>query len=135
MKGPVFIDSNVWLYSFLRQDETKRQLATSLIKSRKSIVISSQIINEVCFNLKRNKIPESEIKAIASSFFKDFQVILFNEKLIHLASDLREKYSVSYWDSLVLAAALTSKCKFLYSEDMQHNQLIEKKLTIQNPFI
>ena len=57
MNEPVFIDSNIWLYSFLRQDEEKRKAAKTLIKSciRKFTFISTQIINEVCFNLKKNK--------------------------------------------------------------------------------
>ncbi len=64
MKEPVFIDSNVWLYSFLKQEETKRNSAKKLIKSIKpgSICVSVQIINEVSFNIKRNKFHESEIQ-------------------------------------------------------------------------
>lgn len=51
MKEPVFIDSNIWLYSFLKQDEKKREIAKRLIKSinRNLISVSTQIINEVCF--------------------------------------------------------------------------------------
>ena len=41
----------------------------------------------------------------------------------------------TYWDSLIVATALSSECSILYSEDMQHNQLIENKLRIINPFI
>jgi predicted nucleic acid-binding protein len=78
MKEPVFIDSNIWLYSFLKQDEKKRKIAKRLIKSIKpdTISISTQIINEVCFNLKRNNFPELEIKEIASSFSKISQSFL-----------------------------------------------------------
>lgn len=136
MKEPVFIDSNIWLYSFLRQDEEKRKTAKKLIKSskRKSTFVSTQIINEVCFNLKKNSVPESEIKEILTSFYSDYKVIYFSEAIMYNASELREKYSISFWDSLVMAAALTRDCKILYSEDMQHGQVFEDKLTIKNPF-
>jgi predicted nucleic acid-binding protein len=42
--------------------------------------------------------------------------------------------AVSYWDSLIISSALESGCKILYTEDMHHNQIIEGKLKIINPF-
>lgn len=137
MKGPVFVDSNIWLYSFLKQDERKREIAKTLIKSisSSSLFLSTQIVNEVCFNLKKNNFPEMEIKEILSSFYRDFKVIPCDEKIMLRASDLREKYSISFWDSLVLAIAIKARCMILYTEDMQHNQVIEKKLKIINPFL
>jgi predicted nucleic acid-binding protein len=44
------------------------------------------------------------------------------------------KYRFSYWDSLILAAALESTCSFVYSEDLQDGQRIENRLTVINPF-
>jgi predicted nucleic acid-binding protein len=44
------------------------------------------------------------------------------------------KYGYKIYDALVVASALEAKCTTLYSEDMQHGQLIEKQLTIRNPF-
>ena len=41
----------------------------------------------------------------------------------------------SYWDSLIIAAALEAGCTTLYSEDLQHKQVIEGVLTILNPFL
>jgi len=136
MKEPVFIDSNIWLYSFLIQDEEKRKAAKKLIKSykRKSTFVSTQIINEVCFNLKKNNVPESEIKEMLTSFYSDYKVIYFSEAIMYNASELREKCSISFWDSLVIAAALSRDCKILYSEDMRDGQVFEGKLTIKNPF-
>ncbi len=136
MTSPVFIDSNIWLYSFLKQEEEKRKASKKLIKSIKQdrIYVSTQIINEVCYNLKKNNFPETEIKEILSSFYSDFKVIHFTGKIMLNASELREKYFFSFWDSLVIASALSEECAVIYSEDMQHNQTIEKKLKIINPF-
>jgi predicted nucleic acid-binding protein len=47
---------------------------------------------------------------------------------------LKKKYFYSYWDSLILASSLESGCTVVYSEDMQHGQVIEQTLTIMNPF-
>ncbi|MHC1743855.1 MAG: hypothetical protein AB9873_12595 [Syntrophobacteraceae bacterium] len=51
------------------------------------------------------------------------------------AMSLHEHYGYSYWDSLVIATALLCGCSRLYSEDMQHTQVIADKLEIINPFI
>ena len=48
---------------------------------------------------------------------------------------IAEKYRYSYYDSVIIAAALESSCTLLYSEDMQHQQIIEGKLQIINPFL
>jgi predicted nucleic acid-binding protein len=48
---------------------------------------------------------------------------------------LKEKYHYSWWDSLVLASALENGCQIVYSEDMQHEQVIEDSLKIINPFL
>jgi len=47
---------------------------------------------------------------------------------------IKLKYKYSIYDSLIIASALEADCSFLYSEDLQHNQLISKKLRIINPF-
>ena len=50
------------------------------------------------------------------------------------ASDLRTRYSLSFWDGLIVATALSTNADILYSEDMQDNLVIEQRLTIVNPF-
>ena len=50
------------------------------------------------------------------------------------ASELREEYSLSFWDSLIIAAAFLSGAEILYSEDMQGGIVIRESLKIINPF-
>ena len=50
------------------------------------------------------------------------------------AVDLRLRHKYSYWDSLIIASALENDCSILYTEDLQHEQVIEDKLKIINPF-
>jgi predicted nucleic acid-binding protein len=54
---------------------------------------------------------------------------------INRALVLAQKYKYSYYDSLILAAALSAGCETLATEDMQHGQVIEGALTINNPFV
>jgi predicted nucleic acid-binding protein len=63
--------------------------------------------------------------------------------ILHVNSDstileafrIAERYGFSFYDSLIISAALESGCNTLYSEDMQHGQLIENRLKIVNPFV
>jgi predicted nucleic acid-binding protein len=50
------------------------------------------------------------------------------------AVDILDRYKYSFYDSLIIATALENKCMILYSEDLQHNQGIGKKMKIVNPF-
>jgi predicted nucleic acid-binding protein len=64
-----------------------------------------------------------------------FVVTVITQTTIEKAFVLSLKYGFSYWDSLIISSAIENGCNILYSEDMQHEQLIEKKLRIINPFL
>jgi predicted nucleic acid-binding protein len=129
-----FIDTNIWLYAFTDDDAQKKDIAQVLIKTSRP-VISVQVINEICVNLiKRAKFPEAQISDLIETFYQKYDVVEVNKGLLLMASQLRQDYTFSYWDSLIVAAGLTSGIKRLYSEDMQHGQLIRETLQIINPF-
>ena len=58
-----------------------------------------------------------------------------NNQSIQKAIQLVNRYDFQLFDALIIADALISNCTILYSEDMQHNMLVENKLTIINPFV
>ena len=58
-----------------------------------------------------------------------------NKSTVELCWEMRNRYHYSYYDSLILASAVESRCTIIYSEDMQHGQVIEKELKIVNPFL
>ncbi len=131
-----FLDSNVWLYAFITgQDPHKTTKALHLINSLSTIFVSTQVINEVCVNLLRKQsIPETEIRDFIDDFFTLYHVIEVRQEQLIYASQLREKYALSYWDSFIVVAAIGSKTSTLYSEDMQDRLRIENQVTIVNPF-
>ncbi len=47
---------------------------------------------------------------------------------------IAERYGLSIYDALIISAALLANCNTLHSEDMQDGQVIERQLTIRNPF-
>ncbi len=132
----VFSDSNVWLYALTNQDEKRGQQAEDLIEEIKErICLSTQVINEVCLNLKKKaSFDETEISRLISSFYLNYEVIILNQKILLLASDLRARYPFSFWDGLIVASALSADAEILYSEDMQDGLMVENKLRITNPF-
>ncbi len=129
-----FIDSNIWLYAFTDDNLKKKDVAQALITTSQP-VISVQVINEVCVNLiKRANFPEAQINELIETFYEKYDVIELHKGLLLSASKLRQEHAFSYWDSIIVAAALASDVKRLYSEDMQHGLLIREILQIVNPF-
>jgi len=136
-----FCDSNIWLYRFLIDPECddaeeirKHNLAVALT-SNENILISTQIINEVCAVLsKKAKISEIQIRQIIQEFYDGCIVIQLERNIILRASELRASYSFSFWDSLIVASALATDANILYSEDMQDGLIISNQLTLINPF-
>ena len=134
----VLVDSNVWLYMFMPgQDRRKTQLAvqfTAQFTSR--IAVSTQVINETVRNLHRNQVmSEQHARDLINSFHQDYHVVSMNHAIQIKASHLREQYSFSYWDSLLVAAGLEIKATTLFSEDMHNGLVVDGQLTIINPFI
>lgn len=134
---PAFLDTNIWLYALIiGQDLTKSQKAQAVIARTQPLFLSNQVINEVCTNLIRKEgTPESDICDLIDDFYALYHVIELDHVQLITASNLRTRYAFSYWDSLIITSALQSGVPTLYSEDMQHNLVIDQKLRIVNPFM
>jgi predicted nucleic acid-binding protein len=130
-----FIDTNIWLYAFIQtQAEDKTTIARAIIQTSE-IVISSQVINEVCVNLiKKARFDETIIRNLIESFYSKYRVAGINKALLLEASELRDRHHFSYWDSLIVACALTEGATLLYSEDLHSGLIIKNRLRIINPF-
>ena len=130
-----FIDTNIWLYSFIQsQNREKTEIAKTIIKECE-IVISTQIINEMCVNLiKKVNFSEKKIQNLVQSLYRKFTVFELSQDILLKASDIRANHTFSFWDSVVAASALDCDADYLISEDMQDGFNLENKLTIINPF-
>ena len=134
-----FIDSNVFIYLFDEYDDDKRQAAKSLIHkslAERSAQISFQVVQET-LNIITRKLPVPVTHQDALHFLDQmllpFWKINPSRALYQRGLNLQERYPFSFYDSLIVAAALEAGCKTLYSEDLQHGQQIEG-LIIKNPF-
>ena len=137
MPDKCFFDTNIIVYSLLTNiDEKKNSLSKELILNQShNSVISNQVINETINVLIKYNISNDKIKEISEIIFNSFDVFTINYSTIKIALDLRDKLNYSYYDLLILSTALETGCNILYSNDLQHDQIIGSKLRIINPFI
>ena len=133
MRDKIFIDSNIFLYTFDKRDKRKQKISKDIVLSDNG-TISIQVINEVSNNLiKKFNFDNNIVKKFIKSCYGRYFVIDLMQDIIVSACDIRERYNFSYYDSLIVSAAINSKCNKLYSEDMQDRLMIEN-LMIINPF-
>jgi predicted nucleic acid-binding protein len=133
MTGKLFADTNLIVYSE-SNDGSKSARARSIIES--GPVISVQVVNEAVAVLTRKYgFTLSEAHEIAECLLEICDVVPVEANTIREAIRRVRRYGLSHWDSLVIAAALLSGCSTLYSEDLQHGQVIDGKLTVINPFL
>ncbi|MEI6065730.1 MAG: PIN domain-containing protein [Methylococcaceae bacterium] len=132
MIARVFADTNLFIYAE-SQDPDKAARAIEIIQN--SQVISTQVINEtVSVLIRKHKFLLSEAHEIKESLLDLCEVVAVDTSTLRKAIDLAKRYSLSHWDSLIVAAALLANCEKLYSEDMQHGQVFDDQLTVVNPF-
>ncbi len=101
-----FVDANVWLYALIRrQDVGKRRKAVALV-SGKTSVVSTQVVNEVCVNLIRKAgFDDARIERLVRAFYRRCVVVTVEQTAMTEACRLRTLYSLSYWDSMIVASA------------------------------
>jgi predicted nucleic acid-binding protein len=134
-----FFDSNVMLYLFDQDAATKRNRARDLVKQGlddRSACISYQVVQETLNVLSRKNALASGPSQTAEFLHRTLMplcTVLPSEALYSKALSLQLRWRFSFYDSLIVAAALEAGCKRLLSEDMQHGQRIEG-LRIENPF-
>ena len=143
MKDKTFIDTNIWIYSLVESnretDRYKREVSLKLLENlvkENFICMSIQVVNECHWNFVRKFKLEDKIaiKTIEDNILQIVEVYGINLSTYELSHIIRQKYKVSFWDSLIIASALENNCSILYTEDMQHGQIIEDSLKIMNPF-
>ena len=127
-----FIDTNVLIY-LMSSDELKATRAEQIMEA--GGVISIQVLNEFT-SVARRKLAMSwdEIREFTGIVRSICSVEKLSDSIYDLGCQLAERYSLSVYDAMIVASALTSGCTTLFSEDMQDGLIIDKKLKISNPF-
>ena len=134
MTTKIAIDTNVLVYVHDKTADEKSSIAKELLVSEP--YLSTQVLSEY-LNVLRRLLKITKVDLLTKSTIWLDGCIIFAVSLNTLkkAATLAEKYDFQLFDAIIVASALEAECTVLYSEDMQHNQVIEGKLTIVNPFL
>ncbi len=140
MSDRFFLDTIVLVYAWSQRVPSKRAIAGPLldeaIVSGKG-VISFQVVQEffnVAFRRFTPPMLPAEAEQVLAVTFRPLLAIHSSYSLYGRALDLIRKHSVSWYDSLIVSAAIESDCGILYSEDFQHGQRFDS-LVVRNPFV
>ena len=136
MQDKIFLDTNIIIYCYSNSEIEKQIICRELFEKYNELNISKQVINEITNILfKKFKLSSFDIKNTVEQISNIAFTCDFNFDTQKKAIELKDKYNLQYYDALIIATALENHCNIIFSEDMQHNQIIENQLTIINPFI
>jgi predicted nucleic acid-binding protein len=132
MRGAeVFFDTSVLLYLLSADPEKADRVETLLLRGG---VVSVQVLNEfAAVALRKHALSRREVR----EFLGDLREFCRTEPLTleshERGLDIAERLGFQLFDSMIVASALESGCRTLYSEDLPHGQVIEKRLKVINP--
>ena len=139
MSGSVFFDTNVLVYLYDTDSPQKQDKAKALLEEHGGsgkAFLSTQVLQEFYVNVSRKFVRQlSHEEALqATENLSRLPVVQVDVSLILRAISLGKQLQVSFWDSLIIQAALNARCQRLLTEDLQHGRVIGD-LRIENPFV
>ena len=140
MSAEYFIDTNLFIYQLDTADQAKAAVANRIIRAgieNGSACISFQVVQE-CLNTILRK-AEIALSTEQASQYLDASLapllrVYPSIALYQRGLEIQSRYRFGFYDSLIVAAAQEAGCTTLYSEDLQHGQIIAD-LRIENPFL
>jgi len=127
------LDTNILIY-LEGNDPNKRKIAENLLSY--DPVIPVQVVSEFINVIRRlRNIPKRQLMMETVELFRHCLIVPIEHSTLVLAKNFIEKYDFQIFDGIIVASALEADCNILYSEDMQHNLIVNKQLKIINPFI
>jgi predicted nucleic acid-binding protein len=134
MSDKAFIDTNIFIY-IQRTDDPQKKLVSEQAAAFFDCVVSTQVLNELCnIFTKKYPVPVDNLQRLLASIHDNCDLITVTEDFVTEALNYHHKFSLSYFDALMVVAALKANCKYLVTEDMQDGLSIEGKLTILDIF-
>ncbi len=128
-----FCDTNIVLYT-MSWDVRKASIAEGVLRTRPTI--STQVLNEFAHVARRKlRLPWAELVPLLTKLQANCPVIPLTLDIHRQGLELAKRYGLSVYDAMIVSAALAAGCDRLWSEDMQHGLLVDKRLSIVNPFL
>ena len=140
MSGRAFLDTNIFVYDVdTLAPPAKRRIAHNLIRdalTRRQSIISYQVVQEFLGVATRKfsaSITIPDAQSYVNTVFRALVGVHASIDLFHDALDIRARYQLSWYDSLIVAAATEANCSVIYTEDLHHGAKING-VRIENPF-
>lgn len=121
------MDTNILMYAHDPSAGVKRERARKVIEHLWQTgqgVISTQVLQEFCVNLRRKvspPLPTDEIRHLLQDY-TNWEVVVNTPESVIQALEIEVRHRISFWDALVLQAAETARASILYSEDLANGQ-------------
>lgn len=135
---PPFFDTNVLIYAIDEEEPLKLAIAEQLVEEHLvegEGMVSVQVLREFYNASRRLKSAVSDERAMEMvRYFSTFNILSEDFGMVIQAIRLSQEYMLSFWDALIIEAALKGGADRLFTEDLQHGQVIEG-LRIENPFL
>jgi predicted nucleic acid-binding protein len=133
-----FVDSNVLVYLFDRDSPEKKTIALKVLRDEGAsgnLLLSTQVVQEFYVTVTRKLATplKPEIALGAARQFLSLPLVIVDAELVLSAIRRSQGDSISFWDSLIIDAALRGGAERLWSEDLQHGRVIDG-MRIENPF-
>lgn len=138
-KRPFFLDTNIFVYSFSTTDPGKRDRSRTLIAEAIETgqgIISSQVVQEflnVASRKFKTPLKPADCRRYLETVLNPLCRVYPSIELYKEALSVMERWGFGFYDSLIVSAALASRCRILYTEDLSDSQEI-RDLKIVNPF-
>jgi predicted nucleic acid-binding protein len=133
------LDTNIIIYSLDIQAPAKREVARSIVATacnQGTGIISYQVVQEALNTLARKfagVLNAADTQTLLDKTLLPLMKVMPSAALFSCALQVQSRYQLSFYDSLIIAAAQTAGCKRLLTEDLQHGQVMDG-LKIVNPF-
>ena len=139
MSASTFIDTNVFIYHLDATDPRKHAIAGDLVSKAlvtQDACISYQVVQE-CLNVALRKaavaLTHEQARTYLDVVLLPLMQVQPSEALYHRTLDVQQRWRFGFYDSLIVASALSAGCTQLLSEDLQDGQRIDG-LVVKNPF-
>lgn len=133
MSGKIFIDTNILIYAHDFDTGAKREKATLIV--RQAWETGLGMVSTQCCKSSTSMSPArspARARGILNNYLA-WQVEINGPRTILYASEIEERHQLSFWDSMIIAAATQGRAEQILTEDLNHGQVIEG-IRIENPF-
>ncbi|MFC1689264.1 PIN domain-containing protein [Pseudomonadota bacterium] len=134
-----FVDTNILVYAYDRGAGNKHEKALSLIEQlwqKGNGILSTQVLQEFYVNVRRKAqrpVTVEQARALIADYLA-WDPVVNDGAIIMEAIDIESRYQLSFWDSLIVAAAQKSGASIIYSENFTHGQKFGS-VEVQNPLL